>query len=202
MRQHTNLDIPRTNASALARGELLAVGIGSGLLGGIALVIPVVLWDWVRSGHLAFELPMAATAWVFGLQYFSNTQYLAWPLVVGLALLAGYSALSGLVFTGLADRVFALTRLLASLAGGVAWSVVSFLFFWDMLLPIVRDGAPLRVTPAAELFVASNWVWVLGFVLMGLVTGVAYALLRPSAPTAEVRETRTEMTPTPLPRAA
>jgi hypothetical protein len=60
-----------------------------------------------------------------------------------------------------------------SLALGAVWSFVSFMLFWYMLLPIARDGAPFRATAFGE-FVAPNWVWILGFTLSGLATGVCY----------------------------
>lgn len=182
--------------------EWLAIGLGSGLLGGIALAVPVVLWDWARSGHQAFELPMAVTAWIFGLQHFSHETYLAWPGVIGAALFAAYSALGGLIFTAIADRVYGVARPLASLGAGIAWAFVNFIFFWDMLLPIARDGEPLRTTPGGgQLFVAPNWVWILGFTLLGLVTGASYAALRTS-PAREEARTERRLTQTPLHRAA
>ena len=177
----------------LAPGDWLTVGIGSGLLGGLALVVPIVLWDWGRSGHRAFELPAAATSWLFGLEHFSHTQYSAWPLVVGVALLAGYAALSGIVFTGLADRVFAITRPLPSLGAGFTWGFVSFVFFWYVLLPIGREGAPFH-SAAGVVGVAPDWVWTLGFMLLGLATGAGYAALRTSP-------SRTEVTQEPKRRA-
>jgi hypothetical protein len=191
-----------TDSTRLSPRDWLAVGLGSGLLGGVALAVPIVIWDWVRSGHRAFELPMAATAWLFGLQHFSNAIYLAWPIVIGIALLAAYFALSGLAFTGLADRVYRIGGPLASLAGGFAWAFVSFIFFWDMLLPIARDGAPFRAAPGAEaLFVAPSWVWILGFTLLGLITGACYWALRTSPAREEVREER-RVKPSLLQRAA
>jgi hypothetical protein len=183
--------------------EWVAVGLGSGLLGGIALTVPVVLWDWSRAGHRAFELAMAPTAWLFGLQHFSNDRYLSWPFVIGVALLIGYSALSGLVFTGLADRVFGIRGPIASIAGGLAWAFVSFIFFWDMLLPIARDGAPFRTgtISVAAGFVAPNWVWILGFTLFGLVTGAGYWALHTSPARGEVTGDR-RTTRSPLQHAA
>jgi hypothetical protein len=202
MEDRVTIDVRTTDSPRLAPREWLAVGLGSGLLGGLALAVPIVIWDSVRSGHLAFELPMAATAWLFGLPRFSHETYLAWPMVIGVALLVAYSALSGFVFTGLADRVFAIRGPLPSIAGGFAWAFVSFIFFWDMLLPIARDGAPFRAAPgAAQLFVAPSWVWILGFTLLGLTTGAGYWALRTSPARDGVREKRTG-TRSPLQRAA
>ena len=60
---------------------------------------------------------------------------------------------------------------------------MGFIFFWYMLLPIARDGAPFRA-PAFDplLFTAPNWVWILGFTLSGLVIAVGYAALRRHPP--------------------
>jgi hypothetical protein len=198
----------RTDKQRLTPGEWLAVGLGSGLFGGLAMAAPLVVWDWARSSHVALELPMAATAWLFGLEHFSHESYLAWPILIGSVLFAAYWVLSGLVFTWLADRL-GVARPAASIAAGLAWGFVSFIFFWDMLLPIARDGAPFRVPGgAADLFVeptfvAPNWVWILGFTLLGLVTGACYAALRTSpAATAESRDRRPAATDRPLQRAA
>jgi len=200
MRNH--LKTGGRRSERLAPKEWAAVGLGSGLLGGLALALPLVIWDWASSGHEAFELPMGVTAWVFGLEHFSHDTYLAWPVVIGIALFAAYSALSGLVFTALADRVFGIARPLESLGAGLAWAFVSFIFFWDMLLPIARDGEPLRTTPAGgDLFVASNWVWILGFTLLGIVTGASYSALRPS-PAREEAVPERRPTDVPLRRAA
>lgn len=161
-----------------ARRDLLVDGIVSGLIGGIALAIPLLIWDWAHTAHRALELPMAATAWIFGLQHFSHEQNFWWPIVLGVVLVGIYSALGGLAFAGLADRVFALESPASSVVGGVVWGLVNFVFFWYILLPIARDGAPFRATlvdPA--LYVASDWVWILGFTLFGLVTGAVYAAL-------------------------
>jgi hypothetical protein len=189
MRSGTALgaEVRSVDSRGLRVNEHLAVGIGSGLLGGIALAAPIVIWDWARAGHRAFELPMAATAWLFGLQYFSHERYLAWPLVIGIALLAVFASLTGVAFTALADRVYGARRPLSSLPAGFAWGFVTFIFFWDMLLPIARGGAPFRAAPGAAGFVAPTWVWILGFTLLGLVTAASYALLR----TARAREDAT-----------
>jgi hypothetical protein len=185
MNPRANLEEPRAGERRLAPIEWLAVGLGSGLAGGLAMAAPLVIWDWVRSGHLALELPMAATGWLFGLQHFSHESYLAWPILIGAVLFAAYWTLSGLVFTKLADAFTSVSRPLTSLAAGFAWGFVSWIFFWDMLLPIARDGAPFRTPGSPTMFseptfVAPNWVWILAFTLMGLVTGACYAALRGS----------------------
>ncbi len=167
--------------AGFATGPLVVDGLVSGLAGGIALAIPLVVWDWGHIAHRALELPMAATAWLFGLQHFSHAENLWWSIVLGSVLLVLYAAASGVAFAVLADRVFALESPLSSLVGGVVWGFVSFLFFWFMLLPIARDGVPFRVSPRAPtMFVAVNWVWILGFTLFGLVTGGVYAAMRGS----------------------
>lgn len=161
--------------------RLLAIGVASGIAGGIAMAVPVVIWDWVRSSHKALELAMAATAWPFGLTHFSNDQNLWWPIVLGAILIAAYWAVSGVVFTALVDRFVRVSRPAAALAAGAAWSFVSFVFFWDMLLPVARDGVPFRASATGlELFTAPNWVWILGFTLLGVVTAACYTMLRHS----------------------
>ena len=172
----------RVEVAEVESGRQLVVdGIVSGLAGGLALAAPLVIWDWAHSAHRALELPMAATSWVFGLQHFSHDQNLWWPIVLGVVLLGLYTAVSGLAFAGLADRVFALESPVPALVGGAAWGFVSFMLFWYMLLPITRDGAPFRAAPGdPAFFVAPNWVWILGFTLLGLVSGAVYAALRRS----------------------
>lgn len=167
----------------LSPAQWLAVGWGAGLLGGVAMAITLILWDWVHSGHLALELPMATTAWLFGLDHLSHHTYFIGSIVVGFVFLCLYWVASGLVFTGLADRLLGITTLARSLATGAAWSFLSFVFFWNMLLPVARDGAPFRETFVAPgLFVAPDWVWIVAFVALGLATGASYAALRPRAP--------------------
>jgi len=167
--------------AGFATGPLVVDGLVSGLAGGIALAIPLIAWDWGHNAHRALELPMAATAWLFGLQHFSHDENLWWSIVLGSALLVLYAAASGVAFAVLADRVFALESPLSSLVGGAVWGFVSFLLFWYMLLPIARDGVPFRVSPRdPTMFVAVNWVWILGFTLFGLVTGGVYAAMRGS----------------------
>jgi hypothetical protein len=139
---------------------------------------------WAKASHSALELPMAVTGWLFGLNHFARNGYHWWPIVIGALFLLAYWALQGLVFAGLADRVYRLRTLAGSLALGAVWSVASWLFFWYMLLPIARDGAPFRVTAAVPTaFVAPSWVWILGFAVSGVVTGGIYRALSRRAAT-------------------
>src|SRR5207244_8602391 len=101
----------------------------------------------------ALELPMAVTGWLFGLDHFVQNGYRWWPIAIGALFLLAYWGALGLAFAGLADRVYRVRTLSGSLALGAVWSFVSFMFFWYMLLPIARDGAPFRLTAAGE-FVA------------------------------------------------
>lgn len=173
----------RTRPEVLAPREWVAVGSAAGILGGIFMALPLILWDWVKTTHLALELPMAATAWLFGLNHFSHVTNRPGPIVIGIVFLALYWIVSGLAFTGLADRLYGITRLGPSLVAGAAWGFVNFMFFWYMLLPIARDGAPFRATLLAPLqFVAPNWVWILSWSVFGVATAVFYAVLRPRAP--------------------
>jgi hypothetical protein len=172
----------RTSSQVLTTREWVKVGSAAGLLGGILMAIPLIVWDWVKTTHLALELPTAAASWVFGLNHFSHVTYHPGPIVIGIAFLGLYWLASGLAFTGLADRFYGITKLGPSLIAGAVWSFVNFMFFWYMLLPIARDGAPFRVTAIAPLqFVAPNWVWILSWAVFGLATAVFYAVLRPRA---------------------
>lgn len=169
----------------LTWSEWLVTGSAAGLLAGVLMSIPLLLWDWARASHIALELTTAPTAWLFGLDHFSHDTYRAGPIAIGIVALAVYWIASGLVFTAIADRLFGIDSAVESVIAGAAWSFVNFLFFWYMLLPIARDGAPFRETAVAPgLFVAPNWVWILAFTIFGVATGAFYALLRPSAPSA------------------
>jgi hypothetical protein len=164
---------------AASSRPLIRIGVASGIGGGLVLGAPLVIYDWVKTGHSALELPMAATAWVFGLDHYVRNAYHWWPIVIGALFLLAYSAVLGLAFAGIAERVYRTSTLIGSLALGGAWSFVSFMSFWYMLLPIARDGAPFRVTASAPgSFVAPNWVWILAFTLSGLATGACYRALR------------------------
>ena len=146
---------------------------------------------------------MAATAWLFGLVHFSQDENLWWPIVLGTAVLAVYWALSGVAFAALAHRFSRISHPAWTIAAGTAWGFVSFIFFWYMLLPVARDGAPFRATALDPLlFTAPNWVWILGFTLSGLVIAVSYAALRRSrafrgeqAPTRRIDEPGTRLHP-------
>ena len=59
------------SASALSAAPAkAAIGSAIGIAGGIALAVPVVLYDWISSSHSVWELPMAATSWMFGMSHF------------------------------------------------------------------------------------------------------------------------------------
>jgi hypothetical protein len=166
---------PRETASS---GRLTATGVAAGVGGGLVLAGPLLIYDWARASHSALELPMAFTGWLFGLNHFARNGYHWWPIVIGALFLLAYSSVLGVAFAELADRVYRVRALAGSLMLGAVWSFASFMLFWYMLLPIARDGAPFRMTAAAAGdFVAPNWVWILGFALSGLATGVAYRAL-------------------------
>ena len=182
----------KPNEALLPGRRLLAVGSVSGLLGGIAMALPVVIWGWIDSAHRALELPMAATSWLFGLVHFSHDQNLWWPIVLGTALLGVYWAVSGIAFAALADWSHRLDNPAPTIAAGAAWSVVNFMLLWYMLLPVARDGVPFRASPANPLlFTAPNWAWILGFTVSGLVIAACYAVMRPS-PASRSKERRVE----------
>jgi hypothetical protein len=169
------MHLPRIAAQ---RTSALAARSRAGMAGGLALAAPLMIYDWARSSHSALELPMAATSWLFGLDHYARNGYHWWPIVLGAVLLLAYWALHGLAFGALAAHERLTTRA-GMVAAGLAWGFVSFVFFWTMLLPIARDGAPFRATAAAPgLLVAPAWVWILGYALLGLVTGLALAALR------------------------
>jgi len=176
---HRYLRVPETTTRRTTRltpVEWIETGVGAGILAGLVMTFPLVLWGWRESSHLALELPTAATAWLFGLHHFSHQTYHFWPIVLGFAFLCLYWAASGVAFTGIADRLYGITGIGKSLVLGAAWSAVNYIFFWYMLVPIARDGAPFRAT-------APDWVWVVAFTAFGLAVGAFYVLLRPPAPT-------------------
>ncbi len=153
--------------------RLTATGIVAGVVGGLVLAAPLVIYDWAKASHSALELPMAVTGWLFGLDHFGRNSYHWWPIVIGALFLLAYWSVLGSCFAGLAERVYHVRTLAGRLALGAVWSFVSFMLFWYMLLPIARDGAPFRQTAtAAGAFVAPNWVWILAFTLSGVATGL------------------------------
>jgi hypothetical protein len=182
---HLYLRAPQTtsrSSTRLTRVEWIETSVATGLLAGVVMTLPLLLWDWTKSSHLALELPTATTAWLFGLQHFSHQAYHFWPVVLGFGFWCLYWIASGFAFTGIAGRVYAITGFGKSLALGAAWSVVNFIFFWYMLLPIARNGAPFRATASTPgQFVAPDWVWILAFTAFGLAVGLFYAWLRPPA---------------------
>lgn len=149
-----------------------------GLAGAVVMGIPILLYDWVSTGHSALEALMAPTAWLFGLDHFAQNGYQWWPIAIGAVLFVGYAYLSGMIFSGAADRIFRLRTLSEALVGGIAYGFISWLFVWYTLLPIARDGAPFRTTASSTLFVAPNWVFIIGFAGLGLATSVAYWIRR------------------------
>ncbi len=171
-----------THRQAMETRRLTLVGLAAGLGGGVAMGAPLVVYDWAKASHSALELPMAVTAWLFGLDHYARNGYHWWPIVIGTLFLLAYWGAQGLAFAGIADRVYHVRTLIGSLALGGVMSFASFMFFWYMLLPIARDGAPFRATAlAAGSFVAPNWVWILGFTLFGFTTAVCYRALRTRA---------------------
>jgi hypothetical protein len=196
----TDVDVRRSPPLDLSHE--LRVGVVSGLVGGVALLAPIVLWAWNAAGHGAFDVFMAPTAWLFGLQHYSQTGYLGWSTLLGIVLTVVYVVGSGLVFTALADRVYGIHGAVGSLGAGLAWAFVSFIFFWYMLLPVAKGGAPFRATlTAPELFVAPTWTWILGFTLLGVVSGACYWALRTAAAGDDLRAPR-GASHAPIPRAA
>ncbi len=155
-----------------------AIATVVGLAGAAGMALPIVLYGWANMSHSALELPMAATAWLFGLGHFAQNGYQWGSIVVGILLLAVYGIVHGAVFGAAADRFLRLQTLSETLGAGFAWGFVSWLFFWYTLLPIARGGAPFHVTAASSLAVAPTWVFVLGFACLGVVTALAYWLPR------------------------
>jgi hypothetical protein len=162
--------------------RLTGIGVASGIVGGLAFWVPLLVYDWAKASHSALELPMAVSGWLFGLNYFGQNAYHWGPIVIGALFALAYWSLSGLAFAAVAERVYRVRTGAGAAALGAAWSFVGFMFFWYMLLPIARDGAPFRPTAAGE-FVAPAWTWILGFAVSGLLAGAAYLALQRRAAT-------------------
>ena len=160
-----------------------AIGTAVGLAGGIAMAIPIVLWDWASSTHSIWDLPMAATSWMFGLSHYTQNGFDGWSVLIGILLLVGYAIASGEIFEWISDRYLALSTTVGTLAVGLVWGFVSWLFFWYTLLPIAHDGAPFYPTLTSlalplGVSVAPMWVFILGFALLGFATSFTYRSLR------------------------
>jgi hypothetical protein len=164
-----------------------AIGSAIGIAGGLALAVPVVLYDWISSSHSVWELPMAATSWMFGMSHFEVNGFDGWSVLIGILLLVGYAIASGAVFEFLADRVMRLTATVDVVAAGLGFGFASWLFFWYTLLPIAHHGepfyaatvlVPIPLLGTLLISVAPIWVFVLGFALLGLTTAFAYRSLR------------------------
>jgi hypothetical protein len=184
-----------THRQATSTGRLMKVGLASGVAAGLVMATPLVVYDWAKARHSALELPMATSAWLFGLDHYVRNGYRWWPIVIGALFLLAYAGAQGLAFAGIADRVYRVRTLTGSLALGGVWSFASFMLFWYMLLPIAHDGAPFRATAGApSSFVAPNWVWILGFTLSGFATGLGWNAMRTRATTQPAATTGQEQT--------
>src|SRR5713226_7227756 len=117
-----------TSREATSTGRLTMVGLASGVGGGLVMAAPLVIYDWVKASHSALELPMAVTAWLFGLDHYVRNGYHWWPIVTGALFLLAYWGIQGLAFAGIADRVYRVRTLIGSLTLGGVWSFVSFMF--------------------------------------------------------------------------
>jgi hypothetical protein len=172
------------SAVAVPARTRAAIGTAIGLAGGIAMAVPIVLYDLFSSSHSVWELPMAATSWVFGLSHFTQNGVQWWSVVIGTLLLAAFAIACGEIFEALADRFLRVRTTAETVGTGLAWGFVSWLFVWYTLLPIAHDGAPFYATvtslalPLGTVSVAPIWTFVLGFALLGLATSYSYRLLR------------------------
>ena len=175
---HLRLSAGIGSPRPLALSRKAAIATGCGIAGGLGFAVPVVLYDWARTAHAALELPMAATAWLFGLSHFTQNGYLWWPIVLGVLFLLVYWIAQGTIFGAVADRFLELRTLPETIGAGLAWGFVSWLAFWYTLLPIARDGAPFRATVGSALVVAPTWIYILGSAVLGVTTSLAYWVMR------------------------
>jgi hypothetical protein len=157
------------------------IATAAGLAGGLGMAVPLIVYGWANAAHSALELPMAATAWLFGLGHFAQNGYQWWPIVAGIGLLALYALVHGAVFGAVADRFLRLRTLPETIGAGLAWGFVSWMFFWYTRLPIARGGAPFRLTATSNMFVAPTWVFLVGFTMLGIVTSLTYWILHREA---------------------
>ena len=114
-----------TELQPLVPARKAVVAITCGLAGGLALALPIELYDGASAAHSALELPMAATAWLFGLEHVAQNGYDWWPIVFGALILAGYWVLHGVFFGGVVDNFLQLSTLPETLGAGFAWGFVS-----------------------------------------------------------------------------
>ncbi len=89
----------------LVRPRRIGAGVSIGFVGALFMAAPLVIYDWVRAGHTALELPMAVSGWLFGLDHFVQNGYHWRAIVIGAVLLVAYWTLSGLAFAGLAEQL-------------------------------------------------------------------------------------------------
>jgi len=178
-----------SRTGVLSIGTKAQIATVTGLVGGLGLAVPVIVYGWVSSVHSALELPMAATAWIFGLDNFTQNGYQWSPIVVGALILAAFALINGIAYSGFADRFLRSTTMPETVGVGLAWGFVSWLFFWYTMLPVAHAGAPFMASitpitlwglavPIAGPTVAPVWAFVLGFALLGMTTSVAHRLLR------------------------
>jgi hypothetical protein len=167
--------------TVLSTRRKVLIATAAGLAGGLGMAVPIVIYGWANAAHSALELPMAATAWLFGLEHFAQNGYHWWPIVAGMGLLALYALAHGAVFGAVADRFLRLRTIPETLGAGLAWGFVSWMFFWYTVLPIARDGAPFRMSATSSLFVAPTWVFVVGFTVLGVVTSLTYRVMHREA---------------------
>ena len=75
---------------AVEKHPIALLGTFCGLAGGLLLALPLVIYDWAKASHAALELPMAVSAWLFGLNHFDQNGYLVWAIIVGAVILLAY----------------------------------------------------------------------------------------------------------------
>ena len=143
------------------------------------MAAPLVIWDWIRtSPSRARAPPTATTSWLSAFGHFSHQTYRLWPIVVGVVFLAAYWAVSGIAFTGLADRVYHVTTLGRASSREPCGASSTSSSSGTCCADRARRFAFRATAAAPQLFVAPNWVWILAFTLFGLASGCS-RLLRP-----------------------